>query len=462
VPSWAGWRRPPRLTLRGRLTLVATVVIAAGVVLGSVLLDVALDRALQAEVHDAALAQARDLADEVDARSLTAVLPRAGGTAAEQVLDARGAVVSSTPGAEEATPLLSGTDLERARQGRTVDIPGSVIGHVGALRVVGEVAGPAGARRTVLVASSLAPIERTERVVRGVLLIGGPLVLAGVAVVCWLVVGSALRPVDALRRGADEISGSQSNHRLPVPDSQDELRRLAETLNNMLDRLDRSSIRQRAFISDAAHELRSPLTGIRTQLDVTRQHPHTSAWEDTADDVMSEVDRLSRLVDDLLLLARQDEDLAVGRSVGPVDLAELADTVVLRRPGTARRGGGRRVIVNGDADGLTRVLDNLVANARRHTASGVTVDVRLDGSAAVLTVTDDGPGIAPEDRERVFERFTRLDEARSRDAGGSGLGLAIVREIVEAHRGTVTLLDAGPGLRVVIRLPAAPCPASHD
>jgi signal transduction histidine kinase len=443
-----------RLSLRGRLTLIATVVIGVGVILGSMLLNLALDRALIAEVQDSAKARARDVAALLEEGSLPQELPRAGGTAAEQVLDSHGGVLAGTPGREEGVALLRGAALDRARHGRPVTVDGSVIGHGGELRVVGRAAGPGGSS-TVLVASSLAPIERTEQVVREVLLLLCPLVLVGVSGVCWYVVGSALRPVDALRRGAQDITGSQSPERLPVPHTQDELRRLAETLNDMLDRLAGASARQRVFVSDAAHELRSPLTSIKTQLEVTRAHPHTAAWEDTADDVMSEVDRLSRLVDDLLMLARRDEPGSSQRRHGPVDLGEVADAVGLRYPGIVARSGASGVIVEGDADELTRVVDNLVANALRHTRSDVLVDVRRADANATLTVTDDGPGIPEAERERVFERFTRLDEARSRDAGGSGLGLAIVREIVTAHGGTVDLQDAGPGLRVVVRLPAA-------
>ena len=441
------------MSLRARLTALATVVIGAGIVLGSVLLLTALDRALTDELRDSAQARAADVVALVDGGRLPGELPRAGGTVAEQVLDARGRVVAATPGGEQTVPLLAPDDLARVGAGGDATVDGAATGHPGRLRVWGQTT--ADGSRTALVASSLAAIERTEQVVREVLLLLCPLVLVGVGALCWYLVGSALRPVEGMRRAAAEITGSQSEERLPLPPTEDELRRLAETLNDMLDRLAGSSRRQRAFVSDAAHELRSPLTSIKTQLEVTRTHPHTAAWEDTADDVMSEVDRLSRLVDDLLMLAQHDEADQTRRRRAPVDLAELADAVVLRRPGLVQRSGAAKVVVDGDADGLTRVVDNLVANACRHTRHAVDVDVHVEGSSAVLVVTDDGPGIPPEDQARVFERFTRLDEARSRDSGGSGLGLPIVLEIVTAHGGTVALEDAGPGLRAVVRLPAS-------
>jgi signal transduction histidine kinase len=298
-------------------------------------------------------------------------------------------------------------------------------------------------------------VESSVQVVRTALLIGAPLLVAGFAVVCWFVVGSALRPVAALRRGAEEITATRPAGRLPVPAAEDEVRRLAVTLNDMLDRLERSSARQRSFVADAAHELRSPLTAIRAQLEVARAHPGDADWSQTAADALVDVERLSRLVDDLLVLARIEDG---GHHPRPesVDLGQIADDVVARTVSdvTLRRSGDDEVAVLGDVDALTRVISNLVDNAARHARTGVTIDVRRQpGDGVRLTVADDGPGIPAEDRTRVFERFTRLDGARSRDAGGSGLGLSIVRELVRAYGGDVRLEDNGPGLRAVVTLP---------
>jgi signal transduction histidine kinase len=252
--------------------------------------------------------------------------------------------------------------------------------------------------------------------------------------------------VEALRAGAEEITGARTGDRLPVTDAQDELHRLAVTLNDMLDRLDVARRRQRAFVADAAHELRNPLASLRTQLEVAERRGGGLPPEGLAD-LVAETERLSRLVDDLLLLARLDET-APGRapSVTVGDLVAGAGV-----PVSVDVPAGVRV----PAD-LRRVLVNLVDNAVRHAASRVAVTVSTDGGEVVLVVTDDGPGIAAGDRERVFERFTRLDDARGREQGGAGLGLAIVRELVGGHGGTVSLGDAGPGLRVEVRLPSAP------
>ena len=225
----------------------------------------------------------------------------------------------------------------------------------------------------------------------------------------------------------------------------------------MLERLERSSARQRSFVADAAHELRSPLTAIRTQLEVARAHPQHADWPQVSTDALADVERLSRLVDDLLVLARL-EDGAVP-PVEAVDLAHVADKIVARTVAdvSLRREGDDEVIVRADVDAVQRVVANLVDNAVRYAATTVTVDVRDGvGGGAVVSVADDGPGIPAEQRDHVFERFTRLDHARSRDAGGAGLGLAIVRELVRSQGGEVSLEDNAPGLRAVVRLPETP------
>ncbi|MGZ4611831.1 MAG: sensor histidine kinase, partial [Kineosporiaceae bacterium] len=222
-----------------------------------------------------------------------------------------------------------------------------------------------------------------------------------------------------------------------------------------------SSRRQRAFVADAAHELRSPLASIRTAVEVARLHPDDADWAQTADGALDDAARMSRLVDDLLLLARLDEGRPAAAPGRGADAAAVADEVVDRigrqvvggvRP---RRVGAGAAPVRIPPDALDRVVVNLVENAVRYARTRVEVGVQPDGRRVVLTVADDGPGIPPADRERVFERFTRLDDARSRSAGGTGLGLAIVRELVRSAGGSVHLEEAGPGLRAVVTLPAA-------
>ena len=450
-------RRWPAVSLRARLTVVATLLVAVALLAGTVLLLVALHRSLIAALDETARQRARDVVALVDSGQLPDPIPVAAGTPLVQVVDADDRVVAASAGGDRLVPILLPDDVAAVRDGAVRTIGGSRLGLSGELRVIGE---PADAEepQTVLVAMSVAEVEGSLQVVRTAMIVGAPLLVGGFAMVCWLLVGSALRPVAALRRGAEDITTTRQARRLPVPDADDEVRRLALTLNDMLERLERSSARQRSFVADAAHELRSPLTAIRTQLEVARAHPQQADWPQVSTDALADVERLSRLVDDLLVLARL-EDGAVRPPVEAVDLAHVADKIVARIVAdvSLRREGDDEVIVHADVDAVQRVVANLVDNAVRYAATTVTVDVR-DGAegGAVVSVADDGPGIPAEQREHVFERFTRLDHARSRDAGGAGLGLAIVRELVRSQGGEVSLEDNAPGLRAVVRLPETP------
>jgi len=238
------------------------------------------------------------------------------------------------------------------------------------------------------------------------------------------------------------------------------------TLNGMLDRLETARARQRSFVADAAHELRSPLANMRAQLEVGQRLGERTDWPGVADDLLADAERLSRLVDDLLLLARADDPaatLAARRAAEPIELGQLATQVARRYPAVRVAVPGRGRWTVGEPDALARILANLVDNAVRHARGEVVVSVAGDGAYQLVAVTDDGPGIPAADRDRVFDRFTRLDDARARDGGGAGLGLAIVRELVRRHDGTVRLADAdadgGSGLRVEVRLPAFTPPA---
>jgi signal transduction histidine kinase len=445
-------RRWPALGLRARLTAVATAVVALALLAGTVLLLVALQRSLIAAVDEAARQRAHDVAALVDSGQLPNPIPVAAGTPLVQVVDSNDRVVAASTGGDRLVAILLPDDVAAVRDGDIRTIDGARLGLSGELRVVGE---PAGRDQTVLVAMSLSEVESSLQVVRTAVIVGAPLLVAGFAIVCWLLVGSALRPVAALRRGAEEITTTRQAGRLPVPEADDEIRRLALTLNDMLARLERSSAQQRSFVADAAHELRSPLTAIRTQLEVARAHPAEADWGQVTADALTDVERLSRLVDDLLVLARVEESGA-RPPVGAVDLARVADDVVARMVSQValRRTGADELIVRIDADAMARIVANLVDNAVRHATTAVTVDVRDGpGGGAVVSVADDGPGIPASQREQVFERFARLDDARSRDAGGTGLGLPIVRELARSQGGEVTLEDNGPGLRAVVHLP---------
>ena len=447
---WPGG--PSNWSLRARLTVVATALLGVGIVAGAVLLVVTGARTLQAAVDSGALQSAREVAALVNAHRLPDPVPQGGeGTAAIQVVDAQNRVRAASTGTDRLVPVLRPAEVAAVRSGQRLVVPGSRLGLSGPLRVVGIEAGSPSDPQTVIVAVDFGGARSGTRVLLVGLAIGAPLLLAVVALAMWWVTGRALRPVEQLRRGALAISGPG---RLPVPPAQDEIRRLAETLNDMLARLDAAGARQRAFVSDAAHELRSPLASARTQLEVAAAVDAGTPAGELATDVLMDVERLGRLVDDLLLLARLDE--APRRPRAPLDLYTLADDVIGRY--TAARvpvtlepcEDDCTVLAEGGA--VRRVLVNLVDNAVRHARSRVTVTV----APRTITVADDGPGIPPADRNRVFDRFTRLAWDRGRESGGVGLGLAIVRELVAAHGGSVTLGDGAPGLVVTVHFPDPP------
>ncbi len=448
------WRR---CTLRSRLVLIGTAGLIVGLGVGGLLLVVVLQATLQHAVDDSARRTAGDVSTLIDAERLSDPVPVVGDPIV-QVLDRQGRIRAASLGADRLTPVLRPGEMAAARRGSVIVVDGVRGNTTGRLRVVARDAGPAGDPRTVLVAAPAGATQSSVATVRRTLLLAYPVLVAALAGLAWRVVGWTLRPVEALRRGAEEITGRGSG-RLPVPDAHDEVHRLALTLNDMLDRLERARLRQRAFVGDAALELRCPLATLRTQVEVAA---HLDEQVEPAD-MLPDITRLGRLIDDLLLLASADEVGARPRHREPVELGGLLrgaagawDTA--RLPVTVEENDPQWTY--GDPLAVRRVVDNLVSNAVRHAGTRVVLShgPGPDAGTVELSVVDDGPGIPQPDRERVFERFTRLDDARSRDAGGAGLGLSIVRELVRAHGGSITLTDAGPGLRVSVTLPGCPAP----
>ncbi|MEV0229589.1 HAMP domain-containing sensor histidine kinase [Nonomuraea sp. NPDC050786] len=265
------------------------------------------------------------------------------------------------------------------------------------------------------------------------------------------VVARTLAPVNEITERMIEITQRQEAMRVPVPENADEVKALAEAANRMLSQMEAAIEQQRRFASDASHDLRSPITAMRAELEAAMLAPQETDWCDTGDRLMASLNRLQNIVTDLLALAKLDAG-APG-AFEPVDLAELV-------AGETTRPRSRKVItslqpgvvVMGDRLRLARLLTNLLDNAERHADSTILVTVRRNGEA-VLEVLDDGAGIAPEQREVVFRRFTRLDASRSRDAGGTGLGLSIAREIARLHQGTLKIEDSDVGARFVLRIP---------
>ncbi len=322
---------------------------------------------------------------------------------------------------------------------------------------VGVSAPPPGSTVAATVAVSLEPGRRAERSLRWSLAAAGLalalLYAAAVAVARW----RALAPVEALQAQVASLATEMGGHRLTEMGSDESVDRLVRTLNQLLGRLDRANERQRQFVADASHELRSPLAAIRSQLEVAIEHPGAVDWPSAAPGLVAETQRVERLVDDLLLLARAGAGARAAAQVALIDLDDvvLAQVKAIRWPAAVWVDLGQvsAGLVQGNADQLTRLVRNLLDNAARHAARQVTIGLQEGADNVVLVVADDGAGIPSEHREAVFERFVRLDEGRARHQGGTGLGLAIVREVAVAHGGDVVIDDAGPGARFTVRLP---------
>ncbi|MFD1934422.1 MULTISPECIES: sensor histidine kinase [Nonomuraea] len=281
------------------------------------------------------------------------------------------------------------------------------------------------------------------------------LVIGLVGWVTWMVTGRTLQPVSTMRTELDAVNATDLSRRVTVPPGVHEVSQLAKSINGTLDRLERSAEQQRQFASDASHELRTPIAGLRAQLESAQLYPEDTDLEALVDSALHDTDRLEAIMTDLLLLARIGSRVDVAREridlPGLVreELAGRVDKVPVRLDMT------EGIVVDGVLMQLRRALTNLLDNAQRHAESFVSVSVTAHDGFAVLAVQDDGAGISPDERERVFERFTRLDAARSRDAGGTGLGLAIVRDVAVAHRGDIRVADSPRGARFVLRLPLA-------
>ncbi|WP_018352730.1 sensor histidine kinase [Longispora albida] len=373
--------------LRTRLVLIAATGLAVVLAIGGLILVLVLRIALLHSLETSANQTARDTAQLVLAGELPDPIP-SGGSAVVQVLDSEGRILAASMGADRLVPVLNGDLAAQARSGRAVYRESAPTGIDGPVIVAGAAAG----EQTVLVVVSARDTEDILRALGASLLVAFPVLLAAMVAVGWVVIGRALRPAEEART------------------------------------------RQRIFVADAAHELRSPIASLRTQLEVA---VHLDDPADPAE-LLADVERLGRLADDLLLLARVEGEAPAKRV--PVNVAALLGL------------DGEHWVL-GDEHELRRVFENLAGNARLHAGSEPDIAIGRDGPDVLVTVTDHGPGIPAADRERVFARFTRLDASRA--GTGTGLGLAIVRELVTAHGGTVRLADAAPGLRAEVRLPRA-------
>lgn len=437
--------------------VAAAVVLASLVIVGIVSVEL-LYRSMCADVDDAAKARAQAVAEALrkePPRELESVLLSTDQrVVAVQVVDNGGVVVRRSESSPK-DPLIMLQEND-SRVGVIASIDDD-------MRVsTATVTGRKGQYR-VLVGGGIEPIESMVSTVATMLGVTAPVVSVVAGVVTYLLVRRSLRSVDAIRSRVAEISTSDLDERVPVPNRSDEISALAVTMNEMLARIEAGHAAQRRFVGDASHELRSPLATVISALEIAANHPEVFDRQLVRSALLPEAHRMQALVEDLLLLARADEHgLPMRRTEIDLDDLAVAESQRLKRETQLTISAQLSAVkIVGDAHGVARVLRNLADNAARYAAGTVMITVSSDVHYAYLEVSDDGPGIPPAERHRVFERFVRLDSARSRQGGGSGLGLAIVAEIVAAHHGTVKIDDrTGGGAAVTVQLPLANSPDS--
>jgi signal transduction histidine kinase len=448
--------RPLAGSVRFRVTALATLAVLAVLVVTGTGLVAAQRGLLTDNVEEAVTQRADELTALVAGGGLPGALVDSEGTLS-QVVTADGRVLAASASIAGAPALGPPPPEGRTEVFRTVhDLPTDTARFRLLTRRVQRQSG------TVLihVAGALDDVDQSSGVLAAVLAVAFPAAAVLLAALVWNLVGRTLRPVEAIRTEVAAIGGTDLHHRVPEPGGGDEIDRLARTMNAMLDRVEDATARQQRFVADASHELRSPLTRIRSELEVDLAHPGTARLAATHRSILDETLALQRLIEDLLHLARSDAGASTARRV-PVDL----DDIVLHAAARLRAEGRVEVDstavsaaqVHGDPDQLSRTVRNLTDNAARHARGTVTLTLAERDHTAVLSVADDGPGIPAEQHDRVFERFARLDEARTATAGGTGLGLAITRDIIRRHHGSIAIDPTHhPGTRFVVTLPTAP------
>jgi signal transduction histidine kinase len=445
-----------RRTLRTRVTAVAAVAITAAVVLGVLFMYLLQMQSVRSTIDS----QLRTYATQIEQSASNGTWPQPLATstldsnAEAQVTATDGRVLAATrtlTGLPAVYALPAGSSTPVRQKAADGVIPTDI--RVIALRTT-----IAGQPVTIITGTSTDLLSQVNAEFIRHLLLGLPVILVVAAIIVWLVVGRALRPVEKIRHAVTDITSADLTQRVPEPGTADEIGNLAHTMNDMLTRLEAAASKQRRFVADASHELRSPLAAIRTTLEVGLAHPDRAPWPIIAARAAQQSARLEDLIQQLLLLAKADERLlAAGQQ--PVDvprlLRQIRDSVALG-PRDFDIETSPDAIVMGNPDHLQRLLRNVVDNAIRYADSHVVIRVASDRDEVTITVDDDGPGVPEAERDRVFDRFVRLNAGRDRGSGTTGLGLAIALEIARAHHGSITI-DQSPsgGARVMIRLPAA-------
>ena len=446
----------PRPTIRTRLTIAATAIMLLMLAVASVAILTIQRRALTAGV-DEALRQRADNLQPIDPGAT--VLPGEGDPqdSFAQLLDSRGSVTAASanvrgaPPAAHPKPQGAGSHYATPRLNRPD----------GRYRVyIRRISTPDGTRFLV-VGKNLDDVTESVRILLITLAGVSPILGLLLGALAWWLTGRTLRPVEAIRREVQGIRGGELHRRVPVPDRDDEIAELARTMNSMLERVEAASLRQQQFVDDASHELRTPLTRMVTDLEVSIAHPEQEPPAATMQRLLEETTGLQQLLLDLLYLARSSHDLLRVEEVDLDDIAlSCARDVRHRTDMAVDTSGVAAARVRGDGRALTRAVSNLLENAARHARSRVAISTATVNGTCHVVIDDDGTGIAAADRHRVFERFTRLDDARSRNDGGAGLGLAIVQDIAARHGGVVTVDDAPlGGARFTFAIPTAEPPA---
>ncbi|MBW3086737.1 Adaptive-response sensory-kinase SasA [Austwickia sp. TVS 96-490-7B] len=457
------------VSIRIRLTLLTVIAVVIPLTIGMALATVLLHRSLVGSLRERTEVRAAEVSDVLTNHGVGGVQDRLHLLADEgrrvQIIDPAGAVVFSSAGAGANTPLSplrpSPGQVEISGvEGWPLDVDDSppVVVARGSTHGLSPYIVLVAAGRHVQDDAAL-------RVARAAVVVV-PTLLVGVAVVTWVLIGRTLRPVEAIRRTAQAITASNLAARVPEPVQTDEIAALAHTMNSMLDRLQAGHEAQRRFVADASHELRSPLASLRTAVQLAADPAMSTDLPEVLAVMDTESARLQRLVDDLLTLSKADDAGVVPVRFRDVDLDDVVAGEVRRLSVTGTvtvRSTLRPVRIRGDELHMSRVVRNLLDNAVRAATSTVTVTLTHVGTTAQIIIDDDGAGVPPDQRQRIFERFVRLDADRSRHTGGSGLGLSIVTEIVRAHGGSVRVEDApGGGARFVVEVPAEPEPPTDD
>lgn len=452
--AMAAWQQA--ISIRGRITVITTLVVVVVLVAASIALVSLQRRTLTDNIDTAIHLRAGDIGALLE----NGAPPQSVATSDDeiafiQIVDASGTLVSSSPNVANLAPVI--TARPPPGESETTRLGGLPIDDE-PFHVLAQTFATASGTHTVYVGGNLEAVEESTDSLLAILRVGVPLLGVAVAAGTWILVGRALAPVEAMRREVAAIGAEDLGRRVPRPRVDDELGHLAQTMNEMLARLQEAHERQEQFTADASHELRSPLASMRTQLEVAIAHPESQQWEVTASDLQLEVVRMQRLVEQLLFLAGHDSRGATP-SQQPVDLDDIVFEEARRLRTSAVAIDTSAVSagqVRGDADQLRRAVRNLIENATRHARSLVRIELREMHGHVLLSVADDGEGIPEQARERVFERFTRLDDARTRASGGAGLGLAITRTIVLAHGGVIAVDPAySGGARIVLEFHSA-------